>query len=123
MTRNFIDMLFYGSTVVLLLLAGLILLVWSKKVWNKAKRDNNYSRGRMFIFMIPGILLMIASVIPMFYAGSLRKADNHCIAMFSQPQPDFVNKMSPAQLKERRLKEMAQSCPRSDYDDLASRIK
>jgi hypothetical protein len=123
MTRNLIDMLFYGSTIILLLLAGLILLMWSKKVWSKAKKDNNYSRGRIFIFMIPGILLMIAVLIPMFYAVSLRKADNHCVAMFAQPQPDFVNKMSQEQLKERQLKEMAQSCPHSNYDDLISRIK
>ena len=73
--------------------------------------------------MIPGIFLMILMLIPMFYAGSLRKADEHCLDMFSRPQPEVIRSLPPEERKEHTLNEIRQSCPKTDYDDLMSRIK
>jgi ABC-type multidrug transport system permease subunit len=123
MTRSLIDLMFYGSIALSLPLAALVLWLWSRKVWKSAQRESNYSLSRIFIFMIPGIVLMVITVIPMFYALSLQKADEHCLAIFSAPQPEYMNKLSATDLKEKRLEEIRRSCPKTDYDDLFSRIK
>ena len=123
MTRNMIDLIFYGSVAVFFPLSVAVIYLWSRKTWKSTKASGNYSKSRIYLLMIPGIVLMVLASIPMFYAGSLRKADSHCLALFSAPQPDFVNRLSPTAVKERRLKTMMNACPHSDYEDFASRIK
>lgn len=123
MTRNLIDLIFYGSVALSLPLAGLMLWAWSRKVWSGAKRDSNYSLSRIFVLMLPGIALMILLTVPMFYAMSLQKADEHCVSIFSAKQPEYISKLPATEQKARRLKEMQKSCPKTDYDDLFSRVR
>lgn len=123
MTRSLIDLIFYGSIVISLPLAAYVLWLWSRKIWSGAKRDNNYSLSRIFVLMLPGIALMVVLMVPMFYAMSLQRADERCVSIFSAKQPDYLSKLPAADLKARRLKDMQEYCPKTDYDDLFSRVK